>query len=152
MRKADDDDVGGSLSPLLAAASQFCYTMLQCEERHFRLGRSNSITPVAPFSSCSYFLMFPFSNVPKLSHSLFLIFLFAHVPIFSCSLLVMFLFSHVPFLFFLPFSYVLSRITKTASYKPKDPEAKVKEKRELVPDILVFSSSEPFLLEIESSA
>ena len=48
MRKADDDDDdddddGGSLSPLLGAASQFCYTMLQCEERHFRLGRSNSI-------------------------------------------------------------------------------------------------------------
>ena len=55
------------VSPLLGAASQFCYTMLQCEERHFRLGRSNSITSVAPFSSCSYFLMFPFPHF-SISH------------------------------------------------------------------------------------
>ena len=68
MRKADDDDDGGvSLSPLLGAASQFCYTMLQCEERHFRLGRSNSITSVAPFSSWSHFLMFPFPHF-SISH------------------------------------------------------------------------------------
>ena len=158
MRKADDDDDGGgSLSPLLAAASQFCYTMLQCEERHFRHGRSNSITPVAPFSSCSYFLMFPFSNVPKLSCSLFLIFLFAHVPIFSCSHFLVFPFSNVPIfscsLFILsPIFLCIEQDNKNSQLQTKGPWSKSQREKGIGSWYSCLFIIRAILLEIESSA